>query len=220
MSFRFDEARDELYHRGVAYLTKSLPPAMQAEAKDHVDGLVDKYGPFIGSYPTWHPLMCNANIRENRTSPDSRQFDALDHVRKLRDGFVTCPYDDGAQKIVDEVNRLEREGFNIEAEILDFKLYSPQATTVLVKMKWPGHILMDGTYDQRTAVGLMVQQITKGWDKTACGESWENVREYYLGIPCGGRSSLFVNERTGAAIKKVHKALVESGMFGPVHFAP
>lgn len=41
------------------------------------------------------------------------------------------------------------------------------------------------------------------------------MRPYILGSPHGRRSSLFVNQESGQAMKKVWEALIASGMFGP-----
>ena len=47
-------------------------------------------------------------------------------------------------------------------------------------------------------------------------ETWRTMSPYFLGRPHGGRSSLFVNQETGQAMKTVWTALINSGVFGPI----
>ena len=47
-------------------------------------------------------------------------------------------------------------------------------------------------------------------------EDREPMLPYFLGRPHGRRSSLFVNQGTGQAMKKVWNALINTGMFGPI----
>ena len=42
------------------------------------------------------------------------------------------------------------------------------------------------------------------------------MRHYFLGSPHGSRSSLFVSQETGQAMKKIWEALIHTGMFGPI----
>jgi hypothetical protein len=52
--------------------------------------------------------------------------------------------------------------------------------------------------------------------KRSAAETWDTMRPYFLGRPHGSRSSLFVNQETGQAIKKVWEALTHTDMFGPI----
>ncbi len=47
-------------------------------------------------------------------------------------------------------------------------------------------------------------------------ETWWNIRSYILGCPHGSRSSLFVNQHTGAHMRKILETMNDSGMFGPI----
>lgn len=54
------------------------------------------------------------------------------------------------------------------------------------------------------------------WKWAEVAETWERMRPHFLGMPCGKRSSLFVNQETGQAMKKIWEALIYSGMYGPI----
>ncbi|RWB97233.1 MAG: hypothetical protein EOQ56_22830 [Mesorhizobium sp.] len=53
------------------------------------------------------------------------------------------------------------------------------------------------------------------WRWSSRAENWETMRPYLLGAPRGSRSSLFVNQETALAMKKICMSMAESGMFGP-----
>ena len=65
-------------------------------------------------------------------------------------------------------------------------------------------------------MGRMLSAELSQWETADCGESWETMSRYLLGTPCGSRSSLFVNQDTGKALKEAYQLLNRHGVFGPV----
>ena len=63
---------------------------------------------------------------------------------------------------------------------------------------------------------LMLEEEVPCWREAQLAETWETMRYYILGSPHGSRSSLFVNQETGQALKNIWKALIHTGMFGPI----
>ena len=74
----------------------------------------------------------------------------------------------------------------------------------------------DGTIPKAVAVPLMLELELPFWRSAEVAETWESMRPHILGSPCGSRSSLFVNQETGAYLKKVWNDIIYSGMFGPI----
>ena len=66
------------------------------------------------------------------------------------------------------------------------------------------------------AMPLILEQEVPCWKWSERAETWETMRPYLLGTPHGSRSSLFVDQETGQAIKKIWNSLIHTGMFGPV----
>ena len=75
---------------------------------------------------------------------------------------------------------------------------------------------MDGTIPLSIAIPLILEHEVPGWRQSSLAETWESMRELLLGRPHGARSSLFVNQETGQAIKKIWNSLIYTGMFGPI----
>ncbi|WP_290525927.1 hypothetical protein [Alcanivorax sp.] len=179
--------------------------------------IVDELGPVVDTYPTWHPLVCNHDGRSPVTTPSkSCGYRGLDHTRHFFNGFITCPYGDG-QEVIDSVNALPIHPIaHITAERLDVKLYNPEATPILVKCNWDKPLGMDGMIPLSIAMPLILEQEIPSWRWAQVAETWETMRYYLLGSPHGARSSLFVNQETGQAIKKIWNSLIYTGMFGPI----
>ena len=66
------------------------------------------------------------------------------------------------------------------------------------------------------AMPLLLEKELPMWKWADVAETWETMRPYFLGNPHGARSSLFVSQETGQAMKKVWNALINTGMFGPI----
>jgi hypothetical protein len=221
VAFRADEAarvgRDEMLDYLVPR-SQYLDEAGRAQSRKALLDLADTLGSVIDSYPSWHPLVRNyKDDRSPATTPgESSGYRGLDHTRYFANGFITCPYDDG-QSVLDSVNAFPyHPAAQITAERLDAKLYNPNSTPILVKCEWTNPSNSDGTIPLRTAMPLLLEkELPCVWHAEAA-ETWESMRAYFLGRPYGSRSSLFINQETGQALKKVWEALIYTGMFGPI----
>ncbi|MNY17546.1 hypothetical protein D3C86_1508680 [compost metagenome] len=119
--------------------------------------------------------------------------------------------------MIDSVEKLPRHpDANITAERLDVKLYTNEATPILVRCNWERDLEDDGMVPLKVALPLILEKEVPCWRWAEVAETWETMRPYLLGKPHGSRSSLFVSQETGQAIKKVWNALIYTGMFGPI----
>ena len=220
MAFRADESAREGYEYVEHYFIprpRDVNEFERERSKQALLDIVEQCGAVVDSYPTWHPLVCNHDSSQVITTPSERcGYKGLDHTKFFVNGFVTCPYGDG-QDVIDSVNALP---FNpvaiITAERLDVKLYNPNATPILVKCEWQKPLLMDRTIPLSIAIPLILEKELPCWRFSEVAETWESMRPYFLGVPHGSRSSLFVNQETGQAIKKIWNSLIYTGMFGPI----
>lgn len=221
MAFRAEDAAKAGYEAVESYLVGRLRDASaeeRARSKQALQDLVDELGPVVDDYPTWHPLVRHHDDRHPVTVPASEcGYLGLDHTRYFAHGFVTCPYGDG-QDVLDSVDELRHKhhAATITAERLDVKFYSSDATPILVKCEWNKPLSIDKLIPLSLAVPLLLEKEVPCWEWSQVAETWETMRPYFLGSPCGARSSLFVSQETGQAIKKLWEALIYTGMFGPI----
>ena len=220
MAFRADEAARTGFDSVVNYLVprpRDADEIQRGRSKELLLNVLNRWGPVVESYPSWHPLVCNHDPAHPTTTPVKEcGYEGLDHTRYLANGFITCPYGDG-QDVLDAVAALpDHYAASIEAEILDVQLYSPNTTPILVTCDWKGPLETDGTVPLRLAAPLLLEREIPCWRWAQVAETWESMRPYFLGRPHGSRSSLFVNQDTGQAIKKIWEALIHTGMFGPI----
>lgn len=223
MAFRAEEQARIGRDSAIDYLTMNhIPVSDRKQSSTVLDELLAEYGPVVQSYPYWHPLMtANKNKRNSKqypqTSPNpSSGYEGLDHTVYLRNAFITCPYG-GAEAVIEAVQRLEGHAdADISAEKLDVAFYAPNATPVLVKCEWHHDMNPDGTIPKRVAVGLLLEQESPCWRWAQGAETWESMRHYILGSPRGSKSSLFVNQETGNALKHAYTMLIRTGVFGPI----
>ena len=220
MAFRADEAAQRGYEQVQAFLIPRPQYADQSvrdKSREALAEIADGLGPVVDTYPTWHPLVRNHDGHHPVTVPSDRcGYQGLDHTRYFVNGFITCPYGDG-QDVIDSVQSLPRHPIaHISAERIDAKLYNPDATPILVKCNWDPLMGNDGMIPLSVAMPLLLEQELPCWRWSQVAETWESMRYYFLGSPHGARSSLFVNQETGQAIKKVWNALIYTGMFGPI----
>tara|TARA_Y100000588_G_scaffold248718_1_gene263233 strand:+ start:18386 stop:19057 length:672 start_codon:yes stop_codon:yes gene_type:complete len=222
MAFRADEAAA----LGLQAAKRRLIPRTYAGDRDAaeqaLDEIVQRLGPVVDRYPVWHPLMQNLGYPSySETIPSKRcGYYGLDHTVYFVNGFLTCPYD-GGDNIIASINEHYSTSpvSTIKAEILPQALYNERATTVLVTCDWSVDLGPFQQIPKRVAVPLMARNLLKDWCVKQFAERWETIRPYLLGVPHGGRSSLFVEQQTAVAMKKTYLAFVESGMFGPVYDA-
>lgn len=225
MAFRRNEAIQEGFERAVRYLTpKNLPPNEQRNLSNYIDDLTVQLGPVVDSYPSWHPLVCNHHMDYPITRPSTEcGYSGLDHNVYFAHGFISCPYHDG-QEIINSVNKLSEVGMfqryghvaEITAERIGRPLYNEGTDPVLVVCNWLRPLEIDKTIPKSIAVGLMLEAEVPCWRESKLGETWDTMRPYLLGEPCGKRSSLFLEQEAGQTMKNVYEAIAYSGMFGPL----
>lgn len=221
MAFRAEEAAQTNYDEALNYLIgrlRDVSPEERLRSKHALEDLVEELGPVVRAYPSWHPLVCHHDDRHPVTVPSPRcGYEGLDHTRFFAHGFVTCPYDDG-QRVFDSVERLQHKhrAATLTAERLDVKLYSASASPILVKCEWHEPLPTDKLIPLKLAMPLLLAKQVPCWEWAQVAETWESMRPHFLGTPHGARSSLFVSQETGQAMKKIWEALIYTGMFGPI----
>lgn len=220
MAFRADESARTGYEEVENYLVprpRDADEQQRALSKEALQKIVQELGPVIDAYPSWHPLVCNHDSRAPTQHPSDRcGYRGLDHTRHFANGFITCPYGDG-QEVIDSVLALPyHPAACISAERLDVQFYNSNTTPILVKCEWYKPLSNDGTIPLSIAMPLLLEQEIPCWTWSQVAETWESMRPYFLGSPHGSRSSLFVTQETGQAIKKIWEALIYTGMFGPI----
>tara|TARA_R110002110_G_scaffold414951_1_gene646720 strand:+ start:6478 stop:7152 length:675 start_codon:yes stop_codon:yes gene_type:complete len=218
MAFRADESASSGFESVKNYFIQRGIEADERERSTNLLlDLVDKYGPVVEAYPSWHPLVTHHDDRDPVITPSDRcGYKGLDHTRYLANAFITCPYGDG-QEILDSVEALPyNEIATITAERLDIQLYQVNAMPILVSCDWKKPISINGMIPASIALPLMLQKEVPCWEWSQRGETWETMRSYFLGSPHGSRSSLFVNQETALTMKKVWNLLVNTGMFGSI----
>lgn len=227
MAFRRNEAAQEGFEQAVRYLTpKGLTSKEQQEIEHYVDDLTIRLGPVVNHYPSWHPLVSNHNSTQPQMVPDSNcGYNGLDHNVYFVNGFLSCPYhESNGQEIIESVNELYAIGSykkyehvaTIEAERVNKTLYNSSTDPILVVCKWHKPINIDKTIPKDIAIGLMLEQEVPCWRTSQLAETWESMRIHLMGQPCGKRSSMFLDQEAGQAMKKVYQAIAYSGMFGPL----
>lgn len=226
MAFRRNEMIEENYQTALNYLIpKHLSMEKRKELEYYIDDLTVELGPVVGHYPSWHPLVCHTeNIRSYSTVPNkSCGYEGLDHTLYFVNGFVSCPYQ-GSENIVSSVENLRSHPAyaryshvaEITSERIDMPLYHAHTKPVIVRCKWCEGVTLDRTIPKRLAIGLMLESEVPRWRSSEVGETWDTMRPYLLGEPCGKRSSLFLDQEAGLAMKKTYEALAYSGMYGPL----
>ena len=220
MAFRADESAKSGTELVKNYLiSRGINSAERDRSEESFHDIVDKYGPAVDHYPSWHPLVAHNDDRHPITIPSERcGYKGLDHTRCFVNAFISCPYD-GGQSIIDSVEALPYNPIaTIKAERLDVQMYQEGATPILVSCEWNKPISsLDGhMITASVALPLMLQKEVPCWEWSECGETWETMRPYFLGAPHGSRSSLFVSQETGMTMKKVWNLLINTGMFGDI----
>lgn len=225
MAFRKNEATEEGFERAARYLIKKhLPADEQQELRYYLEDLTLRLGPVVEMYPSWHPLVCHHESIQPITYPSSEcGYRKLDHTIYFVNGFLSCPYGkNNGQEIIDSVNELHNSSAypryshvaSIEAERIDKPFYSDGVDPILVVCNWLKPMPNDKTIPKDIAIGLMLETEVPCWRESKFGETWNTMRPYLMGEPCGKRSSMFLDQEAGQAMKKVYEAIVYSGMFG------
>lgn len=220
MAFRADESERIGYEQVQNYLVpmrRDWDETERALSQEALADIIEEFGPVVDAYPTWHPLVTNHDSKSPvRTPSDRCGYRGLDHTRYFANGFITCPYGDG-QEVIDSVANLPYNPVaSISAERLEVEFYNSGATPILVKCEWEKPLLDNGMIPLSLAMPLLLEKEVPCWRWSQVAETWESMRPYFLGSPHGSRSSLFVDQETGQAIKKVWNAIIYTGMFGNI----
>lgn len=220
MAFRADEAARAGLERVLNYFlprAKGFEDSERDESKGDLLKILQECGPVVDAYPSWHPLVRNHDSRHPVTTPgEDCGYKGLDHTRYFANGLITCPYGDG-QAVMDSVLKCQHQtGGFITAERLSFRLYHPDATPILVRCHWEKPLDANGMIPLAVALPLLLEKELPMWRWAEVAETWKSMRPYFLGMPQGSRSSLFVSQDTGLALKKIWEALINTGMYGPI----
>jgi hypothetical protein len=180
-----------------------------------VKQLIEELGSAVDSYPDWHPILTAPprKLGEHIYSLSQlKAYEGLDHTTEFVRGFVSCPYSDhDADRLVSAVGQIS----GLHARRLNEPLYSDHAFPVVV-VAVNVALEADGTIRSRDALAWFAQQTASEAANAQVAETWWNIRSNILGSPHGSRSSLFVNQHTGAHMRKILEAMNASGMFGPI----
>ncbi|AQR75129.1 hypothetical protein [Sphingomonas sp. LM7] len=213
MEFRSPTIAAQQNAKAMTYLTKDLRD--RQAGRRQVDSLVEELGNAVDFYPDWHPILTAPprNGTEHVASLSQlKTYAELDHTQEFVRGFVTCPYsDEGADRLVEAVRQIP----GLHAYRLQEPLYADSAYPVVV-VAMNVELEADGTIRSRDALAWFAQQTASEASSAQVAETWWNIRSNILGGPHGSRSSLFVNQHTGAHMRKILEAMNESGMFGPI----
>jgi hypothetical protein len=223
MAFRANEATKRNWDEALMYLVgRNIPSAKRSESEDFLLSVADQFGPVVSTYPYWHPIVRTGKIdrRIPFTVPSHEcGYKGLDHTVCFRNAFITCPYD-GGEEVLKSVQVLKEKFHTIatlDAERIDVPLYAPNTTPILVTCTWDSSpTYPDGTIPKSVAIPLLLEMELPHWGGSGVAETWETMRPHFLGTPCGSRSSLFVNEETGQAMKSIWNMLINTGMWGSI----
>jgi hypothetical protein len=213
MDFRSPTVAAQANAKVLAYLTKSLSD--RDAGRKLVEQLIDELGNAVDQYPDWHPILTAPPRIAGEHISSLSQIDAykeLDHTAAFVRGFVTCPY---SEKAADELVTTALAIPGLYAYRLGQPLYANGAYPVVVLAE-NVELEADGTIRSRDALAWFTLQAASEALKSQVAETWWNIRSNILGGPHGSRSSLFVNQYTGAHMRKILEAMNASGMFGPI----
>ncbi len=218
VAFRADESARNGFESVKNYLIpRNIEAGERERSENKLCEIVEKFGPVVDRYPSWHPLVTHHDDRYPETVPGVQcGYQGLDHSRYFMNAFITCPYRD-VQRVIDSVESLPAiSAATIMAEPLDVQFYRSNANPVLVWCDWDKPMPLDGMIPASIAIPMMLQKEVPGWEWAQLGETWETMRPYFLGAPHGSRSSLFVSQETGLTMKKIWNLLINTGMYGPI----
>ncbi|MEX7638431.1 hypothetical protein [Serratia marcescens] len=219
MAFRAADAAQAGFER--AYKTLIPQGADNSErlrVHNKLQEIVKECGPVVDGYPAWHPFMSEVDpVEWAPMIPNNLpSFNGLDHTVYLQNGILTCPYGHAVDNLIKQINAFEHKDAEISIERLqDITLYSDQTVPLLIRCNWRVEWKeYDGTFNLRTALGLMLEREIPNWRWAPFRETWENMSGQIIGEPHGARSSLFVNQVTGQQLKNFWNQIIKSGLFG------
>ena len=224
MAFRVNESIDSGFEQAMRCLVELNADMFTAEEKVRaarcVRDLVNEVGPVVDHYPIWHPLVNHGirSLNSAQTWPSQTHgYPILDHTVYFAHGFVTCPWVDSAaedyQKAVEKMSR--NSPIKIHARRIEEPLYAPGAVPVLV---WCDLADLTRRHDffipTPVAIDLWLALVSRVMIRKQCHRTWDQMRYDFLGEPCGPRSSVFVSQETGQAMKTIYTTMEKYGVFG------
>ncbi|HGM6700750.1 hypothetical protein [Serratia marcescens] len=218
MAFRAEEAAHAGFERAYKLLVpQGAGSSERLKIKNKLQEIIKKCGPVVDGYPAWHPFMSEADPEAwaPMTPNNLPSFNGLDHTVYFQNGILTCPYGH-VDELITKINAFEHKDAEISiTRLKGITLYNAQAVPLLIQCdwnyEWKEH---DGTFNLRTALGLMLEREIPNWRWAPFCETWENMSSQIIGEPHGARSSLFVNQVTGQKLKNVWNQIIKSGLLG------
>ena len=220
MAFRADEAAQDGYERArrILVLSPGVDTNQREQADDRAAGPDRRAWSVVRGYPTWHPLVPQdepPDAGSGSQRPLRLSGSGPHDLFRTRIRFL--PYGDGSL-IIESVEAMEPHPCaTITAERLDVPFYNsahadPRPLRLARSLSRAAH----GAQEARRTADDPARDANVAPRFHEVGERWDTMRPYLLGDPHGSRSSLFVNQETAKAMKRVYTAMVESGMFGPL----
>ncbi len=223
MTFRANEISQVNRSDAERYLLSNLRSLSKSEyqrSQTHLSNIMDDLGSVVDAYPIWHPLILEKEKWVFCNTPHKNYgYPKLDHTVFFVNGFITCPYNEASnygQDVIDAINKIPPiHGVVITANKLPVTLYHEDTTAIMVKCNWSEAENGDGTLSLKSALPKLLSTALKLNELQQGLISSEDMLPYLLGKPHGKRSSLFVNQETGQALKKQWSFLMESGVVPP-----
>lgn len=214
MAFRFNESKEYEFLRASNMMTRGLSNQQKKDdAIDFLKDVQDRFGNFLTTLPSWHPLGPKYDTIYGR----QKELKGLDHTIYFSSGLITCPYGDG-QDVIESAEKIrEKSPVFIHIEELEIELYHERAKPIMIYCDWEEIMLKDGTIPLSIAMPLFLEYTLPNWRHAQVGELWETMEYRFLGSPSGKVSSLSVNKATGHYLKKTFEMLNNSGMFGEIY---
>lgn len=223
MAFRSDESAETGFNRALRFLARhpeSGMTKMEIDAAEcYLRSLVERVGPVVDEYPVWHPLVnhCSASIQDsmNLKPKNNLGYSGLDHTIYFVHGFITCPYlKISVQELSESIQDLNKNfGLTLTCDMVNVPLYRKGAFPVLVTSNACYQIENDLTIGKKSAIKLFLKNVVNSAEFHFDNVDWKDFSHTLLGSPSGARSSLFVNEATGQALKTLCMTLVKQGFF-------
>lgn len=220
MAFRANEIALENRLEAERYLLsnlRNLPKGDQQKSRKYLNDVIAELGPVIDRYPIWHPLIIDKSEWQFYTIPHkSAGYPKLDHTVFFVNGFITCPYNDASnygQDFIDTINAIPPiHGVRITAEKIPVTFYNSDTTSILVKCIWDQEVKEDKTLSLSAIMPKLLDIAVKINEMGHGSFPIDDMLPYLLGTPCGKRASLFVDQSTGLAIKKIWQNFIDSKM--------
>ena len=222
MAFRFTESINDGLSRAIRELARIPESGMTkveiCDAENYLKNIVTQIGPVVNGYPVWHPLVshnCSSLQDFIHIKPSNEQyFNGLDHTVFFAHGLISCPYrKESVNALIQSIENLNNQfGYSIEWSNIPFKLYNNEVIPILVRTDNCYELDNDLTISKKSAIKLFLTKMMESLECRYPSSNWHDFAPCILGTPSGGRSSLFVNQNTGQALKTIFTMFVKQGV--------